>query len=117
MEIHGCATMILVITAMSAMKIRNIGYLPKLFIIGTSKDTKVSTEFHISTIMSMKNFTLYIQRNAGFPFELENLKRWEDIFQSGNFEQTGKVREKHIQYWKTQEFQTNVICYFLVIFK
>ena len=36
---------------------------------------------------------------------------------SGNFEQTGKVRENHIKYWKTQELQTNIICYFSVIFK
>ena len=61
MEIHGCATMILVITAMSAMKIRNIGYLPKLFIIGTSKDTKVSTEFRVSSIIEMKLFALNVQ--------------------------------------------------------
>ena len=33
--------------------------------------------------------------------------KWEGIFQLGNFEQTGKVGE----------FQKNVICYFLVIFK
>ena len=33
---------------------------------------------------------------------------------SGNFEQTGKVRENHTKYW---EFLTNIICYFLVIFK
>ena len=32
----------------------------------------------------------------------------------GNFEQTGKVRENHTKYW---EFQTNIICHFLVIFK
>ena len=31
---------------------------------------------------------------SGFPLGLENLEKWEGIFQSGNFEQTGKVREK-----------------------
>ena len=34
---------------------------------------------------------------SGFPLgleNLENLEKWEGIFQSGNFEQTGKVREK-----------------------
>ena len=35
----------------------------------------------------------------------------------GNFEQTGKVREYHTKYWKIQEFQTNIICYFSAIFK
>ena len=28
---------------------------------------------------------------------------------SGNFEQTGKVRENHTKYWKTQEFEINII--------
>ena len=36
----------------------------------------------------------------------KNLEKWEGIFQSGeksgNFEQTGKVRENHTKYWKTQ---------------
>ena len=32
--------------------------------------------------------------------------------QSGNFEQTGKVRENYTKYWKSQEFLTNVIDYF-----
>ena len=38
----------------------------------------------------------------GFPLGLENLEKWEGIFQSGNFEQTGKVRENHTKYWKTE---------------
>ena len=33
------------------------------------------------------------------------------------FEQTGKVRENRTKYWKTGEFQKNVICYILVKFK
>ena len=32
----------------------------------------------------------------------ENLKKWEGIFQSGNFKQTGKDRENHKKYWKSQ---------------
>ena len=36
----------------------------------------------------------------GFPLGLENLEKWEGIFQSGNFEQIGKVRENHKKYWK-----------------
>ena len=36
---------------------------------------------------------------------------------SGNFEQTGKVRENHIKYWKTQGISDNFICCFSVIFK
>ena len=31
---------------------------------------------------------------------------------SGNFEQTGKVRENHTKYWKSGGIQTNVIYYF-----
>ena len=34
----------------------------------------------------------------GFPLGLE---KWEGIFQSGNFEQTGKVGENLTKYWKT----------------
>ena len=34
---------------------------------------------------------------------------------SGNFEQTGKVRENHTKYWKTQGISDKY--YFLVIFK
>ena len=44
-------------------------------------------------------------------------KHFPVIEKSGDFEQTGKVRENHIKYLKTQEFQTNIIIYFLVIFK
>ena len=35
---------------------------------------------------------------AGFPLRLEKL---EGNFPSGNFEQSGKVRENHTKYWKT----------------
>ena len=37
----------------------------------------------------------------GFPLGLENLEKWEGIFQSGKsqgiFDETGKVRENHIK--------------------
>ena len=39
---------------------------------------------------------------TGFPLRLE---KWEGIFQSGKSQEilkTGKVRENHIKYWKTQ---------------
>ena len=39
-----------------------------------------------------------------FPLRLENLEKWEGIFQSekspGIFEQTEKVQENHTKYWK-----------------
>ena len=58
---------------------------------------------------------------AWFPLGLENLEKWEGIFQSGNFEQTGQVKRKAREITqntgKFWEFQTNIICYFLVIFK
>ena len=48
-------------------------------------------------------------------------KKWEGIFQStkksGNFEQTGKVRENHTKYLKTQETWDKYYLRFLVIFK
>ena len=59
-------------------------------------------------------FNLFIYL-SGFPLRLENLGKWEGIFQSGenqgilnrleksgNFKQTGKVRENHTKYWKIQ---------------
>ena len=56
----------------------------------------------------MDAFTL-----PGFPLRLENLEKWEGIFQLGNFEQTGKVRENHTKYWKNiREFQKNVMLFF-----
>ena len=50
---------------------------------------------------------------SGFPLGLENLEKWEGIFQSGNFEQTGKVREKSGKITqntgKLREFEINII--------
>ena len=53
--------------------------------------------------------SLATNRYAGFPLgleKLENLDKWEGIFQSGkksrNFEETRKVRENHTKYGKSQ---------------
>ena len=58
---------------------------------------------------------------TGFPFGLENLEKWEGIFQSGKsqgilnrLEKSGKITQNT---GKLREFQTNIIFYFLVIFK
>ena len=49
---------------------------------------------------------------TGFPLGLENLQKWEGIFQSGKSQGILNRLEK-----SGQEFQTNIICYFSVIFK
>ena len=54
---------------------------------------------------------------TGFPLGLENLEKWEGIFQSGKsqgiFNRLGKVRENHTKYWKNiREFQKNVKLFF-----
>ena len=61
------------------------------------------------------------QMKAGFPLRLENLEKWEGIFQSGKsqgilnrLEKSGKITQNT---GKLRDFQTNIICYFLVIFK
>ena len=58
---------------------------------------------------------------SGFPLGLENLEKWEGIFQSGKsqgilnrLEKSGKITQNT---GKLREFQTNIIFYFLVIFK
>ena len=58
---------------------------------------------------------------TGFPLGLENLEKWEGIFQSGKsqgilnrLEKSGKITQNT---GKLREFQTNIIFYFLVIFK
>ena len=52
----------------------------------------------------------------GFPLGLENLEKWEGIFQSGKsqgilnrLEKSGKITQKTEKVW---EFQKNFICYF-----
>ena len=72
-------------------------------------DFKKSTELNIHT---------------GFPLgleNLENLEKWEGIFQSGKsqgiltrLEKSGKITQNT---GKLREFQTNIICYFSVIAK
>ena len=68
-----------------------------------------------------KILTLGVARPAGFPLGLENLEKWEGIFQSGKsqgilnrLEKSGKITQNT---GKLREFQTNIIFYFLVIFK
>ena len=58
---------------------------------------------------------------TGFPLGLENLEKWEGIFQSGKsqgiltrLEKSGKITQNT---GKLREFQTNIICYFSVIAK
>ena len=61
---------------------------------------------------------------TGFPLgleNLENLEKWEGIFKSGKsqgilnrLEKSGKITQNT---GKLREFQTNIIFYFLVIFK
>ena len=48
----------------------------------------------------------------------ENGKAFSSQEKSGNFDETGKVRENHIKYiLENREFQTNVVCYFSVTAK
>ena len=58
---------------------------------------------------------------AGFPLGLENLEKWEGIFQSGKspgilnrLEKSGKTTQNT---GKLRKFQKKVICYFSMIFK
>ena len=53
--------------------------------------------------------TRTLQQHSGFPLGLENLEKWEGIFQSGKsqgilnrLEKSGEVRETHTKYWKTE---------------
>ena len=58
---------------------------------------------------------------SGFPLGLENLEKMGRHFpvreKSGNFEQTGKVRENHTKYWKTPGIWDKYYLIFLVMFK
>ena len=51
---------------------------------------------------------------TGFPLGLENLEKWEGIFQSGK-SQTGKVWKIHLKYWKTQGIWDKYYLIFLYI--
>ena len=42
---------------------------------------------------------------TGFPLRLKKLETWKGIIvggKSGNFEQTGKIRQNYTKYWKTK---------------
>ena len=54
---------------------------------------------------------------SGFPLTLENLEKWEGIFQSGKFEETGNVMENHQKYWKNWGFSDKCHLLFLMIFR
>ena len=58
-----------------------------------------------------------LRATSGFPLRLENLEKMGRHFpvreKSGNFEQTGKVRENHTKYWKTEEIsEKNYLLFF-----
>ena len=55
------------------------------------------------------DYRYYRVKVTGFPLRLENLEKWESIFQSGNFEQTGKVGENDTKYWKIQEISEKIL--------
>ena len=55
-----------------------------------------------------------LRKNSGFPHGLENLEKWEGIFQAGKnrgilnrLEKSGKISQNT---GKLKQFQTNVIC-------
>ena len=54
---------------------------------------------------------------SGFPLGLENLEKWEGIFQSGSFEQTGKSRKITQNTGKNETISDKYYLIFLVIFK
>ena len=43
---------------------------------------------------------------AWFPLGMDSMEKREGIFQSGNYDQIGKVREIYPKYWKNQEIST-----------
>ena len=47
--------------------------------------------------------TTFVCLFTWFPRGLENQEKWENFFQSGNFEQTGRV-EFYPKYWKSEGF-------------
>ena len=78
------------------------------------------TRMHSSRMRTTRSLT--VSRGicrAGFPLGLENLEKWEGIFQSGKsqgilnrLEKSGEITQNT---GKVREFQTNFMCY--VIFK
>ena len=70
-----------------------------------------------STQLYVGDFQKDVCHNNGCYSDMENLEKWEGIFQSGNFEQTGKVRENDTKYWKIQGISEKYYVLFSVIFK
>ena len=63
-----------------------------------------------------KKGNIWFETSAGFPLKLENLEKWEGIFQSGKsqgilnrLEKSGKITQNT---GKLQEFEINIIWYF-----
>ena len=106
----------------------------------TTHDDKINTIFHGTPSVSWYSFStthrwnthkVYLLRKpwsksnvrvptrTGKPGKPGKMGRHFPVREkSGNFEQTGKVRENHTKYWKIQGIsKTNTFCYFLVIFK
>ena len=76
----------------------------------------------VENIVACKNGNIRINKQLqGSHSDWKNLEKWERHFpvreKSGNFEQTGKVRENHTKYWKTEEISGIINCYFSMIFK
>ena len=81
---------------------------------------RLSIESSIAMFGEIPSFLLY----SGFPLRLENLEnleKWEGIFQSGKtqgilnrLEKSGKITQNM---GKLREFEINIIFIFLVIFK
>ena len=66
--------------------------------------------------------TLGHQPSSGFPVRLENLEKWEGIFQSGKsqgilnrLEKSGKSQGNHTKYWKTQGISEKFYLFFFSV--
>ena len=85
----------------------------------TTEDTDSNTIAFKTTSKNKRNKAA--SKAAGFPLGLENLEKWEGIFQSGKsqgilnrLEKSGKTTPNT---GKLREFQKKIICYFSMIFK
>ena len=94
----------------------------------TQDQTSHVVQYRIRSCVDKGNETvevleIYYCNIAGFPLrmdKLENLEKWEGVFQTGKsrgilnrLEKSGKITQNT---GKIREFQTNIICYFSVIF-
>ena len=84
---------------MDANKIR----VDMTFLTGVTKLTfSIVGIVMVGSMGERKNFISFITK-TGFPLGLEKMGRHFPVREkSGNFEQTGKVRENHTKYWKTE---------------